>query len=441
MSIRSADRRVVRQAPARTMRLWQILNMNVGFFGIQFGFGLQQGNMSPIYKYLGADDASLPILWLAGPVTGLLIQPLIGALSDRTSSRFGRRTPYFVVGALLCSVCLFIMPNSGTLWMAAGLLWVLDAAANVAMEPYRAFVNDMLEPAQRAAGYMVQSAFTGLSQTAAYLMPSLLILLGMRADRMNAHGLPFAVEVAFTVGGVVSIVSVAWSVYTTREAPVTRVANTRLSVRAALVDVYDAVRAMPTAMRQLGTMMLFQWYAMFCYWQYVALSLSRTLYGTTDAHDPRFLDAVLLSGRIGGFYNFVAFVAGFALLPLLPKLGPARLHSAALLLGGLGVAAVPTISNPWLLLVPMVGLGLAWASMMGNPYAMLSASIPKERAGVYMGIFNTFIVVPMLIEVLSVRALYRVLGNDPRHILTLAGVALCIAALLALRVRVPSAPA
>jgi len=437
----TTDHRITREVPKRTLRLGQILNMNVGFFGIQFGFGLQQGNMSPIYKYLGADDAALPVLWLAGPVTGLLIQPLIGALSDRTTSRFGRRTPYFVVGALLCSVCLFVMPNSGTLWMAAGLLWMLDAAANVAMEPYRAFVNDMLDPAQRAVGYMVQSAFTGLSQTAAYLIPSFLILMGMRADRMNAHGLPSIVEIAFTVGGVVSVASVAWSVYTTREAPAATVADAPISIRAAFVDVYDAVRDMPAAMRQLGAMMLFQWYAMFCYWQYVALSLSRTLYGTTDAHDPHFLDAVLLSGRIGGFYNFIAFVAGFALLPLLPKFGPARLHTGALLLGGLGIAVVPMISNPWLLLVPMVGLGLAWASMMGNPYAMLSAAIPQARAGVYMGIFNTFIVIPMLVEVFSVRALYRVLGNDPRHILVLAGVALCVAGLLALRVRVPPVPA
>lgn len=420
------------------MRLWQILNMNVGFFGIQFGFGLQQGFMSPIYKYLGANDASLPLLWLAGPVTGLLIQPVIGALSDRTTSRFGRRTPYFVVGAILCSACLFALPASGTLWMAAGLLWVLDAAANVTMEPYRAFVNDMLPPAQHAAGFMVQSAFTGLSQTLAYLMPSVMVMLGMHADRTNAHGVPAAVEAAFIIGAVVSVTSIAWSVYTTRETPVAHEEATSLSLRTAALDVWTAVRDMPATMRQLAAMMLFQWYAMFCYWQYIALSLARTLYGTTNAHDPHFTDATLLSGRIGGAYNFVAFVMAFAVLPLLRRVGPARLHAASLLLGGLGIVAVPGITTPWLLIVPMIGLGIAWASMMGNPYAMLASSIPRERAGVYMGIFNTFIVVPMLIQVLTVRVFYRLLGNDPRHILLLAGVALCIAAVLAWRVRDPA---
>jgi maltose/moltooligosaccharide transporter len=421
------------------MRLWQILNMNVGFFGIQFGFGLQQGFMSPIYKYLGADDASLPLLWLAGPVTGLLIQPLIGALSDRTTSRFGRRTPYFVVGAILCSACLVVLPNSGTLWMAAGLLWVLDAAANLAMEPYRAFVNDRLPAAQHAAGFMVQSAFTGLSQTAAYLMPSILVMFGMHADRNNAHGIPVSVEVAFLVGAAVSVVTIAWSVGTTRESPALPDATQPVSAWAAVIDVYTALRDMPATMRRLGGMMFFQWYAMFCYWQYIALSLSRTLYGTTSAHDPRFIEATLLSGRIGGAYNFVAFIMAFAMLPLLHRVGPSRLHAAALLLGGLGIAAVPAITTPWLLILPMIGLGIAWASMMGNPYAMLASSIPRERAGVYMGIFNTFIVVPMLIQVLTVRVFYRLLGNDPRHILLLSGAALCVAAVMAWRMRDPVA--
>ncbi|MDE2306859.1 MAG: MFS transporter, partial [Xanthomonadaceae bacterium] len=205
--------------PKPRLRFWQILNMNVGFFGIQFSFGLQQSNMSPIYKYLGAHDASLPYLWLAGPITGLLVQPLIGAMSDRTDSRWGRRTPYFLVGALLCSLCLLAMPFSPALWAAAGLLWILDAGNNVTMEPYRAFVSDRLDSSQHAVGFLTQSAFTGLSQTLAYLTPSLLVVSGMSMASTNAHGIPYAVVTAFVIGAIFSLVSIGWSVWTTPELP------------------------------------------------------------------------------------------------------------------------------------------------------------------------------------------------------------------------------
>ncbi|MDE3072959.1 MAG: MFS transporter, partial [Pseudomonadota bacterium] len=291
--------------PKPRLRFWQILNMNVGFFGIQFSFGLQQSNMSPIYKYLGAHDASLPYLWLAGPITGLLVQPLIGAMSDRTDSRWGRRTPYFLVGALLCSLCLLAMPFSPALWAAAGLLWILDAGNNVTMEPYRAFVSDRLDSSQHAVGFLTQSAFTGLSQTLAYLTPSLLVVSGMSMASTNAHGIPYAVVTAFVIGAIFSLVSIGWSVWTTPELPLSEAERARMravprSASATVREILAALREMPGTMRQLAVMMLFQWYAMFCYWEYITVSLARTLYGSTDAATPGFGEAVLITGRIGG---------------------------------------------------------------------------------------------------------------------------------------------
>jgi len=416
--------------------------MNVGFFGIQFSFGLQQSNMSPIYKYLGAHDASLPYLWLAGPITGLLVQPLIGAMSDRTDSRWGRRTPYFLIGALICSLCLLAMPFSPALWVAASLLWILDAGNNVTMEPYRAFVSDRLDSSQHAVGFLTQSAFTGLSQTLAYLTPSLLVMLGMNMASSNAHGIPYAVVTAFVVGAVFSVTSIGWSVWTTPELPLDESERARMraaprSASATLREIVTALREMPATMRQLAVMMLFQWYAMFCYWEYITLSLAHTLYGSTDATAPGFGQAVLITGRIGGFYNFIAFATAIAMMPLARRMGPQRLHSACLTLGGLGLLSLPLIHDPWLLFVPMLGLGLSWASMMGNPYAMLAGSIPADRVGVYMGIFNGFIVLPMLLQIVTIPLLYhRALGDNPENVIRLGGLGLLIAAALVLRVRI-----
>ena len=266
--------------PRRPMlSVMQIVNMNVGFFGIQYSFGLQQSNMSPIYKYLGADEASLPLLWLAGPMTGLLVQPIIGAMSDRTLSPRGRRTPYFLVGAVLCSIALLWMPFSPALWVAASLLWILDAGNNVTMEPYRAFVSDRLDTSQHSAGFLTQSAFTGLGQTLSYLTPSLLLYFGMSRDSVNAHGIPWVTVCAFVIGSVQSIGSILWTVRTTKEIPLSPAERARITALprglvASLREVAEALREMPATMKQLAVMKLFQWYAMFCYWQYVVLSLA-----------------------------------------------------------------------------------------------------------------------------------------------------------------------
>ena len=429
------------------LSFWQIVNMNIGFFGIQFSFGLQQSSMSPIYKYLGADEASLPYLWLAGPMTGLLVQPLIGAMSDRTVTRWGRRTPYFLIGAILCSLGLLAMPFSPTLWMAASLLWILDAANNVTMEPYRAFVSDKLAPRQHSVGFLTQSAFTGLGQTLAYLTPSLLVWGGMNKDAVNGSHIPHIVIVAFLIGAVFSIASVLWTLKTTPEHPLSDEELAEISARPAgwrhtLADIVLAVREMPPTMKQLALVKLFQWYAMFCYWQYIMLSLSTTIYHTTDQTSQGFRDAGLLTGQVGAFYNGVAFAGALALVPFTRRYGPKAMHSACLTLAGIGMLCIPLIHTPPLLLLPMVGIGLAWASIMGNPYVMLAGCIPPERTGVYMGIFNMFIVIPMIIQIFTLPLYYRGwLGGNPENVIRLAGgLMLCAAcAVLMVKLKAPRA--
>jgi maltose/moltooligosaccharide transporter len=423
------------------LSFWQILSMNFGFFGIQYSFGLQQANMSPIYKYLGADEASLPLLWLAGPMTGLLVQPIIGAMSDRTISKWGRRTPYFMIGAILCSICLLFMPYSPTLWFAASLLWILDAANNVTMEPYRAYVSDRLNTNQHSLGFLTQSAFTGLAQTLAYLTPSLLFWFGVNKDAVNESNIPHITVIAFLIGSVLSFTTVWWSVRSTPELPLTNQERDAIlakptGVKATLAEIVEALREMPQAMRQLWWMKLFQWYGMMCYWIYIVPSLARAVFDTSDASSQGFRDAGLLNGQIGGFYNFVAFIAAFSLIPLTKRFGPKIVHAVCLTLAGVGMWFLPTLQDKALLFIPMVGIGLAWASIMGNPYIMLARSIPPERAGVYMGIFNMFIVLPMIIQMLTLPLYYdSLLGSDPRHVIQLAGCFLCIAAVLTLRVK------
>jgi maltose/moltooligosaccharide transporter len=423
------------------LSFWQILSMNFGFFGIQYSFGLQQANMSPIYKYLGADEASLPLLWLAGPMTGLLVQPIIGAMSDRTISKWGRRTPYFMIGAILCSICLLFMPYSPTLWFAASLLWILDAANNVTMEPYRAYVSDRLNTNQHSLGFLTQSAFTGLAQTLAYLTPSLLFWFGLNKDAVNESNIPHITVIAFLIGSVLSFTTVWWSVHSTPELPLTPQEKEAIlakptGMKATLAEIVEAVRDMPQAMRQLWWMKLFQWYGMMCYWIYIVPSLARAVFDTSDASSQGFRDAGLLNGQIGGFYNFVAFIAAFSLIPLTKRFGPKIVHAVCLTLAGIGMWFLPTLQDKALLFIPMVGIGLAWASIMGNPYIMLARSIPAERAGVYMGIFNMFIVLPMIIQMLTLPLYYdSLLGSDPRHVIQLAGCFLCIAAALTLRVK------
>ncbi len=421
------------------LSLLRIVEMNIGFLGLQFSFGLQQANMGPIYGFLGADEAAMPLLWLAGPMTGLIVQPIVGAMSDRTASRFGRRTPYFLIGAVICTLALLAMPHSTSLWMAASLLWILDAGNNITMEPYRAYVADRLAPDQRSAGFLTQSAFTGLAQTLSYLAPSLLTAFVAR-DVLDANGIPVIVRIAFVIGAVLSISTIVWSVWRVPELPLTpaqraEMAQEPLTVRATLAEIGDALRAMPRPMRQLAGAMLCQWYAMFAYWQYITFAVGRSLYGTSDPTSAAFREATLTTQQAGALYNFVAFAGALALIPVVRRLGARHTHAVCLAASGAAMLMIPGASSVPGLFVLMIGIGIGWAGMMGNTYVMLADCIPPARTGIYMGIFNLFIVIPMLIQTLTMPHIYRpLLGGDPRNVIMLAGVLMLAGALATLLV-------
>lgn len=408
------------------LSLLRIVEMNIGFFGLQFSFGLQQANMGPIYGFLGADEATMPLLWLAGPMTGLIIQPIVGAMSDRTNSRMGRRTPYFLVGAVICTLSLFAMPYSSALWMAASLLWILDAGNNITMEPYRAYVADRLAPEQRSVGFLTQSAFTGLAQTLSYLAPSLMTAFVAR-DVLDANGIPVIVRIAFIVGAILSISTIVWSVWRVPELPLSAeerrdLVDRPLTARATFAEIGDAIRSMPRPMKQLAAAMLCQWYAMFAYWQYITFAVGRSIYDTSDPASVAFREATLTTQQAGALYNFIAFVGALALMPMVARFGARRVHAVCLAASGTAMLLIPGASTPAALFVLMLGIGIGWAGMMGNTYVMLADCIPPERNGIYMGIFNLFIVVPMLIQTLTMPLIYApLLGSDPRNVLLLGG--------------------
>lgn len=422
------------------LSLPRIIEMNIGFFGLQFSFGLQQANMGPIYGYLGADEATMPLLWLAGPMTGLIVQPIVGAMSDRTLSRFGRRTPYFLIGAILCTICLFFMPLSPTLWVAASLLWILDAGNNITMEPYRAYVADRLAEDQRSAGFLTQSSFTGLAQTLSYLAPTLLAMIVDR-NMLDANGIPVVVRIAFVIGAILSISTILWSVIRVPELPlepqeIKAIEEKPGGILSIFKDILTAIREMPLVMRQLAIAMFFQWYAMFIYWQFIAFSLSRSLFGTSDTGTEGFREAGLVVGQIGAFYNFIAFIGAIALIPIVRKMGVKPVHALCLVASGAAMLAIPNIDNKILLFIPMLGIGIGWAGMMGNTYIMLANSIPPERNGIYMGIFNMFIVIPMLIETLTMPLIYEpLLGGDARNAIMLGGIMMICGAVATLFIK------
>jgi maltose/moltooligosaccharide transporter len=424
------------------LSLLRIIEMNLGFLGLQFSFGLQQGNMAPIYSFLGAHEASLPILQLAGPLTGLLVQPIIGAMSDRTNSRWGRRTPYFVMGAILCSLGLFFMPLSSSILMAASLLWILDAGNNITMEPYRAYVSDRLNEDQHNLGFLTQSAFTGLAQCLALGTPAILVgLFGISKDALGANGIPQTVHIVFTIGAVLSLCTILWSVWRVPELPLSDTQSAEIKAQpkgamATLREIWQAICAMPKPMRKLAIMMLFQWYAMGTYWSYVTYSISRSVYGTADAATSGFRSAVITNGTMGASYNAVAFLSAIAMMPLVRKYGARYIHAAALVAGGIGMLLIPQVTNPIWLYPAAIGVGICWGSIMGTPYVMLAKCIPPQRTGVYMGIFNMMIVIPMLLNAATLPFYYEpLLHGDARNALMLAGVLLFCAAIAVMRVR------
>lgn len=417
----------------------QIINMNVGFFGIQYSFGLQQSAVNPIYDMLGAIPDQIPLLNLAGPMTGLLIQPIIGAISDKTwSPKFGRRKPYFLIGAILCSLCLFIFPFSSALWMAVGLLWILDAANNTAMEPYRAFIADKLPSEQHASGFLTQSFFTGLGITLANLS-----LFFFQKHITGSYGkLPIWVYASFFLGTICSIVSVAWSVYKTPEIPPTedellKLKKEPLNIFTPFIEIASAIKTMPKVMWQLGLVYMFQWYALFCYWQNASKSIALSVWKTsTYEHNKLYDEAVGWTGLVNGWYNIVTFLSAFGLLWLAKKISPKLIHVICLMMAGIGLLIFPHITNKNLLFIPMTGFGIAWASMMGIPYLLVVHKIPKERYGVYMGIINMMIVIPMLIQTTTFGFILKhFLNNDPGKAISFGGVFLLIASAFTLLIK------
>ena len=411
----------------------QIVNMNVGFFGIQYSFGLQQSAVNPIYDFLGASPDEIPLLNLAGPVTGLLIQPFIGALSDGTwHPKWGRRKPYFFIGALLCSICLLLYPFSSSLWMAASLLWILDAGNNTAMEPYRAFVADKLNEEQQPTGFQMQSFFTGFGQTLANL--SLFIFPMIFIGKTGS--LPTWVYASFFLGAVCSIGSIWWSMHTTSEIEpnpeeIAEIRARKTSVLQSIREIFHAIGEMPKVMWQLALVYLFQWYALFCYWQNSSKSIALSVWNATPKDNPELYEkAVSWTGLVNGWYNIVTFLSALALAGFAKKYGAKSVHMICLILAAAGFLAFPHIEDKNLLFFAISGFGIGWASMMGIPYLLVVSDIPKERYGVYMGIINMMIVIPMILQNLSFGYILKhFLDNDPRNAITFAGVLLAIAAL------------
>jgi maltose/moltooligosaccharide transporter len=427
---------VVRQKPLMNMR--QILLMNLGFFGIQYSFGMQQTAVNPVYEFLGADPHSLPILNLAGPITGLLIQPLIGALSDRTwSPRWGRRKPFFLIGAIGCSLCLFLFPFVTAVWMAVILLWLLDASNNTAMEPYRAFIADKLPPSQLGKGFLAQSFFTGLGITLANVS---LFVFQQLIEGGTEAGIPYWVLGSFMLGAVCSITTVLVSVLSTPEIPpnpeeLAALRAKKGGVGPAVREIVDAVVEMPVQLRKLALVYFFQWYGMVCYWQFVALTVADAAFPATDQGKE---DAVAWTGLVNGWYNIVTFSVAFGLVAVARKRGAKLVHCVCLVLAAVGLVVFPSIGNQYLLFVPIIGLGIAWASIMGVPYIMAVRMIPSTRYGVYMGIINMMIVVPMLIQSVTFGPLYQhVLGDTPGNAIRFAGVFLGLAAVAMLWIKEP----
>jgi maltose/moltooligosaccharide transporter len=421
-----------------------ILMMNLGFFGVQFSFGLTQSAVNPLFLLIGAKPDQLPILNLAGPVTGLIIQPLIGAISDRTwSPRWGRRRPFVTVGAILCSIILFAFPFVGFLWLGVICFWLLDAGNNTSMEPYRAFISDRLPRSQLARGFLTQSMFTGAGAVLANL--SLFVLQKVSAlDKKAGNGVPYWMYVCFMIGTICILVTVLTAMSRTKE--LTPSDEDLAEMRSApkglggfVGDIRDAVRTMPVAMHKIGLVFAFQWYAMFIYWQFVAVSIGETAFKATPEQGGKNWDsAIAWSGLMNGTYNFFTMVSALFLVGLAQKMGAKRVHAASLGLAAVALIWVAHIHNQYLALVPMIGLGIFWASAVGVPYLMVASMVPAKRTGVYMGILNMMIVVPMLVETVTFGWIFNhLLHNKGSNALILAGVLMAIGAVAMLWVNPP----
>ncbi len=422
------------------LSFWQIWNMSFGFLGIQFGWGLQLANMSAIYTKLGANPDEIPILWLAGPVTGLIVQPIIGSMSDRTWNRLGRRRPYFLVGAILASVALFFMPDSPVLWFAASMLWILDASINVSMEPFRAFVADKLNDDQRTTGFVMQSFFIGIGATLANALPYIFRNLGVTGT--TASGIPLTVQYSFKIGAAAFLLAVLWTVFTSKEYPpenleeFERMKRARKGIAAGFKEITQAIKEMPKIMKQLAMVQIFTWLGLFCMWMFFGLMTAYHVFKAPNQTSELFDKGTEWGGICFAVYSLVCFIVAFALPKLAAATSRKTVYMISLICGALGLLSTYLIHNQYILLLTMVGVGIAWASILSMPYAILSGALPAARMGVYMGIFNFFIVIPEIIASLTFQPLVKnVFGNNPLYVVMLGGASLLVAALLVTRVR------
>ena len=421
---------------------WQIWNMSFGFLGIQFGWGLQMANMSAIYEYLGARADQIPILWLAAPLTGLIVQPIIGHMSDHTWNRLGRRRPYFLTGAILSSLALILMPNSSALWMAAGLLWILDASINVSMEPFRAFVADMLPENQRTQGFATQSIFIGLGAVVASALPWMLTNWFGVSEVRTPGTIPNAVKLSFYLGSAAFFGAVLWTILSTKEYPpedmhaFRRSKSESAGLMSSAREIFESILQTPQTMRQLAAVQFFTWLGLFCMWLYFGPAVARNVFGAPDENSPLYSRGIEWAGLCFAAYSAVCFVFSCALPWLASKLGRRGTHALCLLCGAVGLISVSVIHNQYLLLLSMTGVGMAWASTLSMPYAMLAGSVPPEKTGIYMGIFNFAIVLPEIIASLVFGwVMGNLLDNNRLAAVVAGGLFMILAAVLVSRVR------
>jgi len=432
--------------PLRPLSLPAIWNMSFGFFGIQFGWGLQMANMSAIYEFLGAAESDIPILWLAAPLTGLIVQPIIGYYSDRTwLPRLGRRRPYFLAGAVLASAALVAMPNSSALWMAAGLLWVLDASVNVSMEPFRAFVADLMPPAQRQVGFAMQSLLIGLGAVLSSALPWLLTNLGLVEAGAPGGGIPRSVHLSFTIGAFVYLAAVIYTVVTTPEFPPEPEAATRppdAKPASFVTEIVHGIASMPRVMRRLAVVQFFTWLGLFCMWIYFTPAIARGVF-QGEPGSAAYQRGLEWGGVCFAVYNGLAFVVSFGLVALASRgVRAKQLHRVGLVCAGLGLAAVGLVRTPELLLLCMAGVGVGWATILSMPYALLANAIPGDRMGFYMGVFNFFLVLPQILAAtLLGPAVKHLLGGHAMSAVVIGGGCLLAAAVALTWVPEESAPA
>ncbi|MBK7037260.1 MAG: SLC45 family MFS transporter [Bacteroidetes bacterium] len=424
------------------LSFWQIWNMSFGFFGIQFGWALQMANMGPIYEYLGAEAGQIPLLFLAAPLTGLIVQPIVGYLSDRTwHPIFGRRRPYFFIGAVLSSIALVFLPNSTALWMAAGSLWILDSSINISMEPFRAFVADKLDDDQRTKGFAMQSLFIGAGSVIASALPYIFSNVFHVNDAETDNLIPASVKYSFYLGAAVFFLSVLYTVLKSKEYPpkdiseFQKVKESNKGFGAGVKEIFYAITHMPKRMKQLALVQFFTWPGLFLMWFYYSAAVARNIFGASDEKSDLYTEGVEFAGLTLSFYNLVTFLFALLIPVIARKFSRKVTHALCLTAGAIGLFSVGIIHDKYMLFLSMTGIGIAWASILSMPYSMLAGCLPEKKIGIYMGIFNFFIVLPEIIASLFFGWIMTNVLNDNRmSAVMLGGVLMLFAAIFSLRI-------